>query len=53
MLFIDSRIQQYLNVPYLLIVILVHRLVVVATTAIGLSRIMRDEIIEGIRKDYY
>ena len=52
-LFIDSRIPQYLNVPYLLIVILVHLLVVVATTAIGLSRIMRDEIIEGIRKDYY
>ncbi|MBR5425009.1 MAG: ABC transporter permease [Clostridiales bacterium] len=52
-LFIDSGIPKYLNVPYLLIVIFLHLLVVVSTTAIGLSRIMRDEIIEGIRKDYY
>ena len=52
-MFISPTIPSYINVPYFLIVIFVHFLVVTSTTAIGLSRIMRDEIIEGIRKDYY
>lgn len=50
---ISSTIPHYINVPFFLIVILAHLLVVVSTTAIGLSRVMRDEIIEGIRKDFY
>ena len=51
--FIAPTIPHYINVPYFIIVILAHLLVVVSTTAIGLSRVMRDEIIEGIRKDFY
>ena len=53
MLLLDANILHYISVPYFVVVILVHLLVVVLTTSIGLSRIMRDEIIEGIRKDYY
>ena len=51
--FIAPSIPHYINVPYFIIVVLAHLLVVVLTTAIGLSRVMRDEIIEGIRKDFY
>jgi hypothetical protein len=50
---ISPDIAGYLDIPYFLIVIFVHLLVVVATTSIGLSRTMNDEIVEGIRKDYY
>ena len=45
--------MRYINVPYFAVILLLHLFVVVSTTAIGLSRIMTDEIIEGIRKDYY
>ncbi|MBO4927357.1 MAG: ABC transporter permease [Clostridiales bacterium] len=50
---LHANIYQYIRVPYFLIVLFLHLFVVVSTTAIGLSRIMRDEIIEGIRKEYY
>ena len=52
-LIIDSHIYRYINHTFFLVVLFLHLFVVVSTTAIGLSRIMRDEIIEGIRKDYY
>lgn len=52
-MFIAPSIPHYIHVPFFLVVILLHLLVVVSTTAIGLSRVMRDEIIEGIRKDFY
>lgn len=52
-LIIDSHIYRYINHIFFLVVLFLHLFVVVSTTAIGLSRIMRDEIIEGIRKDYY
>ncbi|MBR5058988.1 MAG: hypothetical protein IKX04_10575, partial [Clostridiales bacterium] len=43
----------YINLPYFAIVILVHLLVVTSTTAIGLSTTMTDDVVEGIRKEYY
>ncbi|MBR5936703.1 MAG: ABC transporter permease [Clostridiales bacterium] len=49
----ERNIMRYINVPYFAVILLLHLFVVVTTTAIGLSRIMTDEIIEGIRKDYY
>ena len=49
----ERNIMRYINVPYFAVILLLHLFVVVSTTAIGLSRIMTDEIIEGIRKDYY
>ena len=52
-LLISPDIPGYLDIPYFLIVTFVHLLVVVITTSIGLSRTMSDEIVEGIRKDYY
>ena len=51
--FAGRNVMGYINVPYFIIVILVHLLVVVGTTAIGLSTTMTDDVVEGIRKEYY
>ena len=51
--FFGRNVMGYINVPYFIIVILVHLLVVVGTTAIGLSTTMTDDVVEGIRKEYY
>ena len=50
---LHRAIYSYISIPFLLLVLFLHLFVVVSTTAIGLSRIMREEIIEGIRKEYY
>ncbi len=47
------NLMGYINVPCFVIVILVHLLVVVSTTAIGLNTSMADDVVEGIRKEYY
>lgn len=47
------NIAGYINLPYFAIVILLHLLVVTSTTAIGLSTTMTDDVVEGIRKEYY
>ena len=52
-LLLRRAIAQYISLPFLLVVLFLHLLVVVSTTAIGLSRIMTEEIIEGVRKEYY
>lgn len=41
------------EVVFALVVLFLHWFAVVSTTAIGLSRVMRDEIVEGLRKEYY
>ena len=51
--FFGRNVMGYINVPYFIIVILVHLLVVIGTTAIGLSTTMTDDVVEGIRKEYY
>lgn len=52
-LLIDPFIYRYVRVGFTIITVLIHLLVVVITTACGLSSVMKDEIIEGIRKEYY
>lgn len=49
----DPHIFRFIHPAYSIVVIFLHLFVVVITTAIGLSRVMNDEIIEGIRKEYY
>lgn len=49
----DPHIFRFIHPAYSIIVVFLHLFVVVSTTAIGLSQVMNDEIIEGIRKEYY
>ena len=53
MLLIDPSIYRYIRVLFAVIVVLMHLLVVVVTTGICLSSFMKDDIIEGLRKEYY
>ena len=49
----DPHIFRFIQPVFSFIVVFLHLFVVVSTTAIGLSQVMNDEIIEGIRKEYY
>ena len=51
--FAGRNIAGYINLPYFAVVILLHFLVVTSTTAIGLAKTMTDDVVEGIRKEYY
>lgn len=53
MVFIDRSIHRYIRIVFAIIVILMHLLVVVSTTLLGITRIMKDEVIEGVQKEYY
>ena len=49
----DPHIFRFIQPVYSIVVVCLHLFVVVSTTAVGLSQVMNDEIIEGIRKEYY
>lgn len=53
MLIYSRDIYYYVPIVFSILIVLSHLLVVVGTTAIGLRSVMKDEIIEGIRKEYY
>lgn len=53
MFILDPHIFSKLQFGFVLIIIGLHLLVVMITTAAGLSYVMKDEIIENVRKEYY
>ena len=53
LIILDPILYSRLRYGFSLVIIFIHFLLVVSTTAIGLSHVMKDEIIESVRKEYY